>query len=123
MSTTKKASKTTDRKPSTTIEKEKVALHTEVEALRQQKKQFKKISQSFQESGFADFVRYIKSPWRIVWMNFISGVFKGVGIIVGATVVIALIIWLLGFFVDFPLIGDYISDLKTTLESYTAPGQ
>jgi len=58
-----------------------------------------------------------------MWVNFMSGVFKGLGIIVGMTVVFALVIWTLGFFVDFPLIGEYISDAIDALESYAPPAQ
>ncbi len=65
-----------------------------------------------------EFIRYSSSPWRIVWTNFVAGVFRGLGAIIGASFFIALILWLLTLFVDIPLIGEYASDVKNTVTGY-----
>lgn len=69
--------------------------------------------------GFMEFAEYLRSPTRILWTNFFAGVFRGVGIVIGATVVVAVLIWLIGVFIDLPLVGQYFSDLKQILERYT----
>jgi hypothetical protein len=65
-----------------------------------------------------EFIRYSSSPWRIVWTNFVAGVFRGLGAIIGASAFIALIIWLLTLFVDIPLIGEYAANTKSTVVGY-----
>ncbi len=65
-----------------------------------------------------EFIRYSSSPWRIVWTNFVSGVFRGLGAIIGASVFIAFLIWVLTLFVNAPLIGEYAKELKKTVTSY-----
>lgn len=65
-----------------------------------------------------DFIRYSSSPWRIMWSNFIAGVFRGLGAIIGASFFIALIVWLLTLFVDIPLIGQYAANTKETVLGY-----
>lgn len=65
-----------------------------------------------------EFIRYSSSPWRIVWTNFVAGVFRGLGAIIGASAFIALFIWLLTLFVDIPLIGEYAADTKSTVIGY-----
>ncbi|MGK0273220.1 MAG: hypothetical protein ACI88H_003899 [Cocleimonas sp.] len=65
-----------------------------------------------------EFIRYSSSPWRIVWTNFVAGVFRGLGAIIGASVFIALILWLLTLFVDIPLIGEYAANVKTSVVGY-----
>ena len=65
-----------------------------------------------------EFIRYSSSPWRIVWTNFVAGVFRGLGAIIGASVFIAAMIWMLTLFVDIPLIGEYASNAKSTVVGY-----
>ncbi len=65
-----------------------------------------------------EFIRYSSNPWRIVWTNFVAGVFRGLGAIIGASVFIATMIWLLTLFVDIPLIGEYASNAKSTVIGY-----
>lgn len=73
-----------------------------------------------ERSGIPEFIDYIRSPWKVLWVNLLSGIARGVGIVIGMTIVIAFILWLLGKFVDFPLIGQYFQDLKETIEKFTA---
>ena len=64
------------------------------------------------------FIQYVSSPWRIVWVNFLAGVFRGLGALIGASIVLALIVWVLTLLVDVPLVGEYAKDVKGTMASY-----
>ncbi len=77
------------------------------------------IRDAFKELQVSEFIKYLRSPWRIMWHNFLAGIFRGLGIIVGMTVVFALLIWLLTNLVDFPLIGQYFVELKDVLERFS----
>lgn len=58
------------------------------------------------EDLFYDFNR---SRHNVYWMNFVRGIFFGVGSIIGGTIVIAIIIWLLSLLVDLPGgIGNFV---------------
>jgi hypothetical protein len=70
-------------------------------------------------TGITEFIDYVKSPWKVLWVNLLAGIARGVGIVIGMTIVIAFILWLLGKFVDFPLIGTYFQDLKETIEKFS----
>ena len=72
-----------------------------------------KVNQALKE-----FIRYSSSPWRIVWTNFVAGIFRGLGAIIGASVIIAFLIWLLTLFVDAPLVGEYAKEVKDTVTGY-----
>lgn len=53
-----------------------------------------------------------RSRKRIYWMNFIRGIFFGVGSVLGATIVVALLVTMLGVLVDIPGgIGDFVSNI------------
>lgn len=58
------------------------------------------------EDLFYDFNR---KRSQVYWLNFVRGIFFGVGSVLGGTVVIAIVIWLLSLLVDLPGgIGDFV---------------
>ncbi len=48
--------------------------------------------------------------------TFVKGVIAGAGTVLGATVLIAVIIWLLSLFDTVPLIGPFIDSTRQTIE-------
>ena len=53
---------------------------------------------------------------KIYKMNFVRGIFLGLGTAIGGTLVVALIIWLLSLFIDAPVIGDFIREVQYSIE-------
>ena len=70
--------------------------------------------QAILEDLFYDFNR---SRAQVYKMNFIRGIFMGVGTVIGGTVVIALIAWVLSFFVELPGVGNSIEQVQQTIQS------
>lgn len=68
--------------------------------------------------GLANFMVYLSSPWRVIWMNFVAGMFRGFGALVGASILIAALIWVLSLFKEVPLLGTYANDMEVVVESY-----
>ncbi|MEQ1665806.1 MAG: DUF5665 domain-containing protein [Bdellovibrionales bacterium] len=54
---------------------------------------------------------------RLYLENFIRGMFFAVGGIIGATIVLAVLLWFLSLFDQFPLIGPVFDNLKSTIEN------
>jgi len=73
-------------------------------------KEFKKIIATLEATGLKEFMKHLQSPWRIIWSNFIAGLFRGLGIILGMTVILGMILWFMGQFVDLPIIGKFFQD-------------
>lgn len=48
---------------------------------------------------------------------FIKGILGGVGGVIGATVVIALLLWLLSLFSSLPIVGGFVDTVQNTIES------
>ena len=66
------------------------------------------------EELFYDFHR---SRLQVYWMNFVRGVFFGFGSVLGATVVVAFIIWVLAQFAGlFPSVGSYIQQVIDAMQ-------
>lgn len=66
------------------------------------------------EDLFYDFNRNRVEVYK---MNFVRGIFFGLGSILGGTVVIALLAWILSFFVEIPGIGDSIQQVQDSIQS------
>ena len=101
------------------IAKDEQSLAKDVAHLKQISKEIKTVTKILKGTGFSDFVKYLRSPWKIFWTNFLGGVFRGLGIIVGMSVVFALLLWVLSQFVDYPLIGEYVQEVQKQLIQYT----
>ena len=65
------------------------------------------------------FYDFHKSRRQVYFMNFTRGIFFGVGSILGGTVIIALIVWILSLLVDIPGgIGDFIQNIINTVQQH-----
>lgn len=64
------------------------------------------------------FYDFHKSRAQVYWMNFFRGVFFGVGSVLGGTIVIALVVWILSLLTDIPGgVGDFIQYVVDTVRS------
>lgn len=63
------------------------------------------------------FYDFHSSRRQVYTMNFFRGLFFGFGSVLGATLLVALVIWLLGQFGNiFPPIADFINNLVDTMQ-------
>lgn len=51
--------------------------------------------------------------------NFIKGILSGLGGVIGATVGIAILLWILSLFGQVPIIGHFVDTVKHTLQNRT----
>lgn len=63
-----------------------------------------------------------RSRSQVYWINFIRGIFFGVGSIVGGTIVLAIVLWMLSFLVDLPGgVGDFVQYIVNTVQQHQSP--
>ncbi len=60
---------------------------------------------------------YYKERRKIYKISFIKGIFSGLGAVIGGTVVVAIIVLLLSFFVHIPGIGGAVQKAQDSLQS------
>jgi hypothetical protein len=70
--------------------------------------------QAILEDLFYDFNR---NRHQVYVMNFVRGIFFGFGSVLGATVVVAILAWILSLFVDLPGIGQSIQNVQHSIQS------
>ncbi|MWV45214.1 hypothetical protein GRF59_16455 [Paenibacillus sp. HJL G12] len=71
------------------------------------------IADQMERSRIADYTQLLHKPWRLIWLNLLSGTARGVGIAIGFTFFAATIIYVLQVLgaLNLPIIGDYIADI------------
>lgn len=70
----------------------------------------------------AEYVSLFNRPWRLIWLNFIAGLARGVGIAIGGTLLAALAIFLLNelAILNLPIIGDFIAEIVRIVQGQLA---
>lgn len=72
----------------------------------------RRVAEKVSEAGLDDFVRYLHSPWRIIWSNLLAGIFRGLGFIIGATVVLAISVYVLVQILgNIPVVGEFFQEV------------
>lgn len=83
---------------------------TKQKPAKEQYEELGRIVAAVYETGYLDAKKSYKQ-------SFLKGMFQGLGGVVGATVLVALLIWVLSLFGDVPLIGRFTNKIEQTVES------
>ena len=78
----------------------------------------KELIKVFEAAGVVEYMEYLQSGKRIMWLNFKAGVAKGLGLTVGMTVVLGILVWILTMLVDLPIVGEYFGEAEQFLTDY-----
>lgn len=65
-------------------------------------------------------------PWRYILFTFLNGMAQGLGMALGMTVVLALVIYILTVvlrqFIDFPVVGQYLNEILSIINTSSKHG-
>lgn len=78
----------------------------------------KELVKVFEAAGVVDYLEYLQSGKRIMWVNFKAGVARGLGITVGMTLILGVLVWVLTMLMDLPLIGEYFEEAQHYVIEY-----
>ncbi|AOY77383.1 DUF5665 domain-containing protein [Clostridium formicaceticum] len=80
------------------------------------------LSRKMDNMRVAEYVELNSNPKRLIFMNFLLGVVRGIGMGIGFTLLTGLIVALLAYilrsWVNLPYIGKIIADLIKIIENY-----
>ncbi|MHB1042961.1 MAG: DUF5665 domain-containing protein [Eubacteriales bacterium] len=71
----------------------------------------------------AEYIKLLDNPWRLMYVNFIAGLARGVGIAVGFTILGAVVLYFLRVLVmwNLPVVGDFIADIVRMVQLKLGP--
>ena len=72
-----------------------------------------RLSQDLERFNLAEYISLLNNPRRYILVNFTGGIARGLGFAVGATLLAALLVYIMQRLVllNLPLIGDFIAEL------------
>lgn len=78
------------------------------------------IASYLERSKIAEYVDLMNKPARLVYLNLLGGLARGVGLAVGFTVLGALVIYILtrSFVRNLPIIGEFLGELVYVVQQY-----
>lgn len=89
-----------------------------IRAERKERLSERRVAEKVGAAGMDDFVRYLHSPWRIIWSNLLAGVFRGLGFVIGATAVLAIAVYILVQVLgNLPWVGEYFAEIGEFVQS------
>lgn len=71
-----------------------------------------KIAATLEKSEMKDMIDHYMNPKKRIIANLTAGLSRGLGLTLGTALVLGLLGYILSFFVNVPMIGDFISDLQ-----------
>ncbi|KUO95574.1 DUF5665 domain-containing protein [Ferroacidibacillus organovorans] len=73
----------------------------------------------FERVNYGAYVTLLQRPWYMIWLNFIGGLARGVGIGIGFTMLAALLVIILQKISvwNLPFIGAYIADIVRIVQA------
>lgn len=88
------------------------------EAINSLREKIVELSTNMEKMKLAEYVDLLHSPWRLLWVNFISGIARGLGIAVGFAILGAVLIIFLQKLVELniPVIGGIIADIVEVVQ-------
>lgn len=78
----------------------------------------KELVRAFEAGGVLEYLEYIQSGKRILWVNFRAGIARALGATVGVALVLGLLVWVLTMLVDLPVVGEYFEETKRYVNEY-----
>lgn len=92
-----------------------------LESLRQK---VSELAVNMEKMKLAEYVDLLHSPWRLLWVNFVSGISRGLGIAIGFALLGALIIYILQRLValNIPVIGEFVAQIVAIVQQRLQTG-
>lgn len=82
---------------------------------------YERLGRDFEEIIVKNYFELYRTRHQI-WLSFIKGVFAGLGGVIGATVMVAVVLFALNKVGShLPLVGHYFQDLGHTIETKSVP--
>ena len=74
-------------------------------------KEVKELSKEVRKLKNLEFVHILKRPWKFLWMAFLKGLMVGFGSVLGASVLVAIFIYIVAQLQVVPFVGDFVQDI------------
>jgi len=74
-------------------------------------REVQRLSLLLERMGVGFFLDLHRRPWKLFWVNLLAGMGRGIGFVLGAAALVAVISWLLKPFFSIPVLGKWIAKI------------
>jgi len=78
---------------------------------------YERLGKAVEDALILDYIYVLHSTRRQVWSSFVRGLFAGLGGVIGATLGVAVLAAILGFFSSTPVVGHFFTRVGQTIEN------
>lgn len=80
--------------------------------------QIEKLSRKMDNIRVAEYIEMVSNPKRVIFLNFIAGLTRGLGMGIGFTVLAGIVLYLMRSWVNLPVVGKLIAELLDIIDTY-----
>lgn len=80
-------------------------------------KEMKDLAKEMRRLKKLDFMRVFAKPWKFMLFALVKGLMVGLGTVLGATILVAVVIYILSKMGEVPLIGDFVESIVEQVET------
>ena len=77
---------------------------------------YEKLGRAVEGALIDNYINWLGNTKRQILQSFLRGIFTGLGTVIGATVVVGLVIWILHMLGGLPVIGDFLQGAGNQIE-------
>lgn len=83
-----------------------------------QTEQIDQLIKRLDSSGIAEYIKLSQKTWKILWLNFLSGVARGLGFTAGTALVLAIVYKILSRIIsmNIPYITEWLQDIVVMIK-------
>jgi hypothetical protein len=74
-------------------------------------KEVKELTKEITKLKDLELIQVLKHPWRLMGLSLLKGIMVGFGSVLGATVLVALFVYILSQISLVPVVGDFVKDI------------
>jgi hypothetical protein len=76
---------------------------------------YEQLGRAVEQALVRNYVELLGNTRRQMWASFVRGIFMGLGTVIGATLVLSVLLWLLHLLGGLPVVGQYLQGAGNTL--------
>lgn len=89
---------------------------TKLKAEIQLAKEMKELTKELQKLKDQEFLQVFKKPFKFLWFSFLKGLMVGFGSVLGASILVALFVYLVAQISLVPIVGDFVEDIMSQIQ-------
>jgi len=79
-------------------------------------KEVKDLTTEIKKLKSMEFIQVFKHPWKFIWFSLLKGLMVGLGSVIGATLLVAIFIYILAKIQLVPIVGDFVESVLQEIQ-------